>query len=135
MEDATPTLYDFGDGLSYTTFTYSDMMVSPAVIPPDGEAVVSVTVRNAGQVTADEVVQLYLRDEVSSATRPVRELAGFQRLVALPPGETAVVRFPVGPSQLGFYDAKLQWAVEPGAFTIMVGGSQKNTVSANLEVR
>ena len=81
-------LFPFGHGLSYTTFAYSDPTVSPARIPPDGRATVSVEVTNTGERAGDEVVQLYIRDEVSRATRPVMELKGFQR-ITWPPARGA----------------------------------------------
>jgi len=96
--ESTRPLFPFGHGLSYTTFSYSDPTVSPAQIPPDGRATVSVEVTNAGERAGDEVVQLYIRDEVSRATRPVMELKGFRR-ITLAPGERRTVTFEVGSEQ------------------------------------
>jgi beta-glucosidase len=130
--DSTP-LYPFGHGLSYTTFTYSSLRVAPGRIPPDGTAEVAVDVANTGGRAGDEVVQLYVRDRVSSATRPVRELAGFER-IGLRPGEARTVRFTLGPRALGFLDRDRRRTVEPGAFDVMVGGSSADVKTAPLEV-
>jgi len=117
----TEPLYAFGHGLSYTTFAYKDLAVSPARIPTDGEADVTVSVTNTGRRAGDEVVQLYLRDEVSSVTRPVRELRDFAR-VTLGPGETRRVTFRITPDKLSFFDRRMRRVVEPGWFRLMVGG-------------
>ncbi|HEX7958195.1 MAG TPA: glycoside hydrolase family 3 C-terminal domain-containing protein, partial [Pyrinomonadaceae bacterium] len=126
-------LYAFGHGLSYTTFAYGDVSVAPARIPANGEAVVSVTLTNTGRRSGDEVVQLYVRDEVSSVTRPVKELRDFAR-VTLAPGETRRVAFRVTPDKLSFYDRNMRRVVEPGAFQIMVGGNSVELKTARLEV-
>lgn len=115
-------LYPFGHGLSYTTFAYGAPRVSAAVIRPGDSLRVAVDVTNGGRVAGDEVVQLYLRDDVASVTRPVRELRGFRR-VHLAPGETRTVTFTVGEQDLAFLDASLRRVVEPGGFTVWVGGS------------
>jgi beta-glucosidase len=126
-------LVPFGHGLSYTTFAYSTPTVSPEEIPPDGRATVSVEVTNAGDRAGDEVVQLYIRDEVSRATRPVLELKGFRR-ITLTPGERRKVTFEVGPEQLSYHGPELKRVVEPGHFHLMVGGSSAEVKSVGLEV-
>ena len=126
-------LFPFGHGLSYTTFEYSALNVSPAQIGPGGQARVSVTVRNTGRRAGEEVVQLYIRDEVSSVTRPVKELKDFAR-VALAPGESKAVTFTITPDKLAFYNLNMERAVEPGAFDIMVGTSSVKYQTAKLEV-
>lgn len=126
-------LFPFGHGLSYTTFAFDNLRVTPQQIAPDGETVVSVEVTNTGQRAGDEVVQLYLRDQVSSVTRPVKELKGFRR-ITLQPGETQMVEFGLGPDQLQFLDAHMQPVVEPGLFDVMVGGSSSNLETTTLEV-
>jgi beta-glucosidase len=125
--------WPFGYGLSYTTFKYDDLKVSPEKIAPDGKTTVSVTVTNTGQRASDEVVQLYIHDVVSSVTRPVRELKGFRR-IHLTPGESKTVAFPLGFDELSFYDAKMKRVVEPGRFEVMVGGSSDNVKTAKLDV-
>jgi beta-glucosidase len=126
-------LYPFGYGLSYTTFEYSNLKVSPARMGPGGQAQVSVTVTNTGRRAGEEVVELYVRDEVSSVTRPVKELKDFMR-VALAPGESKTVAFNITPDKLAFYNLNMERAVEPGWFDIMVGTSSVNYRTARLEV-
>ncbi len=131
--ESTRPLFPFGHGLSYTTFSYSAPTVSPARIPPDGRATASVEVTNTGNRAGDEVVQLYIRDEVSRATRPVMELKGFRR-ITLAPGERRTVTFEVGPEQLSYHGPDLKRIVEPGRFRLMVGGSSAELKSVGLDV-
>ena len=126
-------LFPFGHGLSYTTFSYSDPKVSPQQIGPAGSATVSVVVTNTGRRAGEEVVQLYIRDLVSSVTRPVMELKDFRR-VSLAPGESKTVTFTLTPDKLSFLDLDMRRTVEPGWFDIMVGTSSANTRKAGLEV-
>jgi beta-glucosidase len=126
-------LYPFGWGLSYTSFKYGNVTVSPDSIGPEGKATVSVDVTNTGSVRGDEVVQLYIRDEVSSVTRPVKELRGFRR-ITLDSGKTQTVRFTLGPDELSFLDRDMHRVVEPGAFKIMVGGNSVDLVETTLNV-
>jgi beta-glucosidase len=126
-------LFPFGHGLSYTTFAYAAPTVSPARIPPDGRATASVEVTNTGTRAGDEVVQLYLRAEVSRVTRPVMELKGFRR-ITLAPGERRTVTFELGPEQLSYYGPEMKRVVEPGRFQVMVGGSSDAVKSVVLEV-
>jgi beta-glucosidase len=131
--DSTRPLFPFGHGLSYTTFAYAAPTVAPARIPPDGRAMASVEVTNTGARAGDEVVQLYLRAEVSRATRPVLELKGFRR-ITLAPGERRTVTFELGPEQLSYHGPEMKRVVEPGCFQLMVGGSSNNVKSVGLEV-
>ncbi|MEW6126043.1 MAG: glycoside hydrolase family 3 N-terminal domain-containing protein [Acidobacteriota bacterium] len=126
-------LYPFGFGLSYTTFAYSDVKVSPEKIGVAGKATVSVTVTNTGKVAGDEVVQLYIHDKVSSVTRPVKELKDFAR-INLAPGQSKTVTFTITPEKLRFYDINMKRVVEPGMFDIMVGTSSVKLQTVNLEV-
>jgi beta-glucosidase len=118
-------LFPFGFGLSYTTFSYSDLRILPAEIPPDGRAAVTLRVRNTGSRAGDEVVQLYLRDVLATVARPVLMLAGFQRL-RLEPGEAREISFPLGPEHLRLLDRDMRWVVEPGVFRVSVGASSKD---------
>lgn len=127
-------LYPFGYGLSYTRFDISDPVLSPPEIAPDGSTMVSVTVTNKGEVRGDEIVQLYIRDLISSVTRPVMELKGFER-VSLAPGESRTVTFPITPEALRFYNRDMVRIVEPGEFEIMVGSSSKSHKSTILRVK
>jgi beta-glucosidase len=126
-------LFPFGHGLSYTTFAYSNLQVTPAQIGPGGLANVRVTVTNTGRRAGDEVVQLYVRDLVSSVTRPVMELKDFKR-ITLAPGESKTVAFVVTPDKLAFLDLNMNRTVEPGWFDIMVGTSSVEHQKAKLEV-
>jgi beta-glucosidase len=117
-------LYEFGHGLSYTRFAYSNLAVAPAAIERDGTVEVSVDVANVGRRPGKEVVQLYLRDPVASVVVPVQRLRGFEK-VALGPGETRTVRFRLRPPDLALLDAGLRWTVEPGVFEVAVGSSSR----------
>lgn len=119
--DPTP-LFAFGHGLSYTTFSYSDLALSAGSIPTDGTVAVSCVVRNTGAVTGTAVVQLYLGDPVSSVVRPVRWLAGFGR-ASLAAGEAARVTFRVHADRTSFTGQDLTRTVEPGTITVTIGGS------------
>lgn len=130
--DASP-LYVFGEGMSYTTFEMSEPRLSVAKMGIDGTTQVSVDVTNTGKMAADEIVQLYIRDKVSSVTRPVKELKGFER-VSLAPGETKTVTLDITPKSLRFYDRQMNRVVEPGEFDIMVGNSSENTQTVTLTV-
>ena len=126
--------WPFGHGLSYTSFRYDRIKVRPVRIAPDGTASVTVNVTNTGKRRGDEVVQLYLRDQVASLTRPVKQLRGFVR-VGLRPGEAKRVVFKVGPADLALYDRDLKKVVEPGRFDIMIGASSADIRQrAELEV-
>lgn len=127
--------YPFGYGLSYTRFEYRNLRVEPDVIAPGGTAAVSVEVTNRGAVAGDEVVQLYVRDRVSSVARPYRMLRGFQRL-RLEPGATGAARMPLGPRELAFHGPDGEWLVEPGEFTVMISrDAEHDLLSAALTVR
>ena len=126
-------LFPFGFGLSYTTFDYSNLQVSPAQIRPKDETKVSVTVRNTGKRAGDEIVQLYIRDLVSSVTRPIMELKDFKR-ISLAPGESKTVEFIITPDKLSFFNLNMETVVEPGWFDIMVGSSSVKYQTVKLEV-
>jgi len=126
-------LYPFGFGLSYTTFAYSNLSATPEVAV-GGTATVSVDVQNTGDVAGDEVVQLYVHQRAGSASRPVRELKGFER-VSLEPGETRTVSFPLGPEELRYWSsAHGDWIQEAAAFDVWVGGDSAATTHTTLRV-
>ncbi len=118
---STP-LYPFGYGLSYTTYDYTDLKLSANEIATNGTLEASVKLTNTGQREGTEIVQLYIRDRFSSATRPVKELKDFAR-VTLKPGESKEVVFTITPDKLAYYDKKMKYGVEPGEFIVMVGPS------------
>jgi beta-glucosidase len=132
LADSTP-LYPFGFGLSYASFDYKNLKVSPAAVAPDGTAAVSVDVTNTGAVRADEVVQLYVHAVVSMPVRPVEELKDFQR-ITLNPGETRTVSFALTPDKLEAYDINMRRTVERGDFEVLVGRSSADVLKAVLTV-
>ena len=121
----TQPLFPFGHGLSYTRFEYAALALAQTQLPASGLLEASIDVRNAGAQPGDEVVQLYLHDLVASATRPVKQLAGFAR-VTLAPGETKRVGFRVDLGQLAFYDPEMELVVEPGAVEVLLGASSED---------
>ena len=119
-------LFPFGHGLSYTTFTYANLDIAPAAIPLDGAVEVRVDVKNTGNRTGDEVVQLYVRDPVASFTRPVKELKAFHR-ITLAPGAQQTVTFALKASDHGVSRNRHETAcVEPGMIEVMVGSSSED---------
>jgi len=127
-------LFHFGDGLSYTTFKFANLSVEPKQILPGGSATVRVEVTNTGEREGDEVVQLYVHQQIASTTRPVKQLAGFHR-VHLKPREKTTVEFQVTPAALSLINADMHAVVEPGLFEIMVGPSSAKTETVTLEVK
>lgn len=122
MSRVNGALYPFGFGLSYTTFEYSDLKISPTIITPNQKTYVTCKVTNTGKRAGDEVVQLYVRDVLSSVTTYEKNLAGFER-VHLKPGETKEITFPIDRKALELLNADMHWVVEPGEFTLMIGAS------------
>jgi len=123
-EKKTP-LYPFGFGLSYTNYTYGKPTLSNTSLNKENTITVTVEITNSGMVDGEEIAQLYIRDNVSSVTRPVKELKGYQR-VALKAGETKKVNFSLNAESLAFYDINMNYCVEPGIFTIMTGSSSNS---------
>ncbi len=115
-------LYPFGHGLSYTTFTYSDLHISPSHQGVQGDIHISCKIKNTGKTKGDEVVQLYLRDEISSVTTYTKVLRGFER-ISLEAGEEQTVHFRLRPQDLGLWDKNMNFRVEPGSFKVMLGAS------------
>jgi beta-glucosidase len=130
--DSSP-LFPFGHGLSYTRFRLSNLQLSARSIPANGQLTASVDVENIGDRIGDEVIQLYIRDVVASVARPVKELAGFERLT-LRPGERKTARFDLGSKHLGFYDHRVQFVVEPGEFQVTAGTSSEGGLTDHFEV-
>jgi beta-glucosidase len=127
-------LYPFGFGLSYTTFEYSDVRVSPREVAADGRVRVSVTVTNTGSRAGSEVVQLYVRDVVGSTTRPVKELKAFQK-IDLAPAQWRDLTFALPATDFAFYTANRKWEVEPGDFKVFVGGNSRDVKEAGFTIR
>jgi beta-glucosidase len=122
VDSSTRPLFEFGHGLSYTTFEFSDLEIQPERVPLRGDLTIRLSVKNTGDRAGDEVVQLYINDVIASVTRPVKELKGFQR-VHLQTGEKRAVEFRLPTERLAFYDKSMQRNVEPGLFKVMVGCS------------
>lgn len=117
--------YEFGYGLSYTTFKYSDLTISKNKIKQDDKIEVSFTITNTGSYDGEEIVQLYLRDLVASISRPVSELKDFSKIF-LKSGETKTIRFVIDKEKLSFYNNQLEWISEPGEFELMIGASSRD---------
>ena len=133
LDSSREPLWPFGYGLSYTTFTIGRPAVNPSSIRAGDSTTVTVAVENTGTRTGDEVVQLYVRDVVSSVTRPVKELAGFQR-VTLRPGERRTVTFTIGSDALGLIGRDMRRTVEPGRFELMVGSDSTRFETVSMDV-
>jgi beta-glucosidase len=133
FDDVSP-LFPFGYGLSYTTFALENAHLTKTRIAKKGSTQVLVDVVNTGKRAGSEVVQLYIRDLVSSVTRPVKELKGFKR-VWLEPGERTTVAIDITPASLAFYDVNMKYVVEPGDFQIMIGTSSRDADLVKLELR
>jgi beta-glucosidase len=117
--------YEFGYGLSYTTFKYSNLKLSSKTMKPDGTIDVSATITNTGKYDGEEIVQLYLRDLVASLSRPVEELKDFKK-IDLKAGESKTIHFTIDKEKLSFYNHDLKWVAEPGKFNLMIGASSRD---------
>ena len=133
FDDVSP-LYPFGYGLSYTTFEFGKPRLDNQAIAPDESTTVHVEITNRGHRAGDETVQLYIRDLVSSVTRPVKELKGFHRLI-LQPGEMKTVSMEITPESLSVWNIDMKFVVEPGDFLIMVGPNVQQVQTITLSVR
>lgn len=131
LDVSNDPLYPFGYGLSYTTFSYSNVNLSSASINSNEDLTASVTVTNTGKSDGAEVVQLYIRDIVGSVTRPVKELKGFEKIF-LKAGESKTVDFKITPELLKFYNYNLDYVFEPGDFDVMIGGNSHDVKSARF---
>jgi beta-glucosidase len=127
-------LYPFGYGLGYSKFIYSDMKLSDTVMNKNQKITVTVNLKNAGDRKGEEVAQLYIRDHAASIVRPVKELKGFQK-IGLEAGESRTISFTVSANELSFLDASGNPMLEPGKFTIMVGGNSREVSSRNIELK
>jgi len=134
--EADEPLFPFGYGLSYTEFQYSDLRIEPLTAGVDGKITVSVSIKNIGERSGDEVVQLYVRDPEASVPRPLKELKGFKR-IHLKAGEEKDITFILRAQNLSYYDvATGKFVVEPGQFDIMIGSSSEDIrVSGNFQIQ
>jgi beta-glucosidase len=127
VDASTSPAFEFGYGLSYTTFKLSNLKIRPKRVQRSGKISIKVEIENTGNRSGDEVVQLYINDMVASITRPVKELKGFKRMT-LKPAETKTVEFELPLETLGFYDKDMKFIVEPGMFKVMIGRSSKDII-------
>jgi beta-glucosidase len=126
-------LYPFGYGLSYTTFSYSDITLNKTTINADGKLNATVTITNTGKLAGQETAELYIRDMIGSVTRPLKELKGFQK-VFLQPGESKTISFTIGTDDLKFYDINMKYTYEPGDFKLFIGTSSQDVKEADFKV-
>ena len=134
LDVSNEPLYPFGFGLSYTTFSYSDIKLSSPGMNVSDSLVVSVDVTNTGSREGKEVVQLYIRDVVGTVTRPVKELKAFEK-ISLAAGKTKTVKFTLHQSDLSFYNADLKFVAEPGEFHVFVGGNSRDVKQASFVLK
>jgi len=133
IDELWTPLYPFGFGLSYTSFSYSTPRITAERLASTESVTVQVSVTNTGQRAGDEIVQLYLRDDVASVTRPVRQLRGFRK-IHLAPGETRSVNFNLGPQDFALFNQQFSSVIEAGTFTVFVGGDSTTTLQTRFEV-
>jgi beta-glucosidase len=126
-------LFVFGHGLSYTSFEYGNLRITPQEVAAAGEVDIRVDVRNVGNRDGEEVVQLYVHDQYACVARPVKELKGFKKTL-IKAGEKSEVAFSLAVEELCFYDQDMNLVVEPGKFDVMVGGSSASGVTGCFEV-
>ena len=134
MDEINAPLYPFGYGLSYTTYEYSEPVLSSAEMSLDGTVTASVTVKNTGSRDGFETVQLYIHDIYATSTRPVKELRAFRK-VHIPAGESVTVSFELTAEDLSYYNHSLEWVCEPGDFEIMTGPNSRDLQSVQLTVK
>ncbi len=134
LDSGRDPLFPFGYGLSYTTFSYSDLSLFPKQLSKDGNLTVSVRLTNTGERSGQEVVQVYVRDLVASVVRPVKELKRFEK-VSLKPGESQIVTFQIPAAELGFYTAQGEKIIESGDFKLWVGTNSNATLGADFEIK
>ena len=134
VEGTSRPLFVFGTGLSYTTFKYDQLAVTAPPEKSKDDLTVTVNLTNTGSMEGDEVAQLYVREETTSVVTPVKALKGFYR-IHLKPGESQTVKFTVPQSELAVWNAENQWSVEPGNFTIHVGGSSENGLEGKFTLK
>jgi beta-glucosidase len=133
-DEASTPLFPFGYGLSYGSFAYANLTVDQPAIAPDGSLTVSVEVTNTSDREADEVVQLYIHQRYGSASRPVRELKGFQR-ITLGAGESRVVEFSLGQNERRYWNAAVRdWVTDSSTFDVCVGGDSTAELTTTFEV-
>jgi beta-glucosidase len=127
-------LYPFGYGLSYTTFSYGEILLSQKTLSTGEKLTITINVTNTGTRDGEEVIQLYLRDRVGSVTRPVKELKGFQK-VLFKKGESKVIAFTLTVDDLAFFREGMSWGTEPGIFDVFIGGNSEDLKASSFELK
>lgn len=133
LDEPNAPLFSFGEGLSYTTFEYSQLQVRTPVVSRERRLEVSAAIKNTGNRAGVEIAQLYVRDLTGSVTRPMKELKGFQR-IALEPGQERIVHFDIAASEFGFHGLDMSYVVEPGEFVVWIGPNSISGVEGKFEV-
>ncbi|EJW6132235.1 fibronectin type III-like domain-contianing protein, partial [Escherichia coli] len=133
FDEANGALYPFGYGLSYTTFTVSDVKLSAPTMKRDGKVTASVQVTNTGKREGATVVQMYLQDVTASMSRPVKQLKGFEK-ITLKPGETQTVSFPIDIEALKFWNQQMKYDAEPGMFNVFIGTDSARVKKGEFEL-
>jgi beta-glucosidase len=133
LDSPNTPLYPFGFGLSYTIFNYENIKIDKEKIHKNDSLMISIDITNSEKFEGEEVVQLYIQDEVASVTRPIKQLKGFQK-IKLEPGETKTVSFKITSEMLSFLDKDLEPVVEPGKFSVMIGGNSVDLITTSFEV-
>lgn len=122
IDEQNSPRYAFGYGLSYTSFSYSDLKLDKASMDKKDSIRITFKLTNTGKYPGEEVVQLYLRDEVANVVRPLKELKDFTK-IKLNPGESRLIHFTIAKDKLSFYNSQLNWIAEPGTFRVMIGSA------------
>ncbi len=133
LDSPNTPLYPFGYGLSYTSFEYDSLNIFPQTASIGDTLTAYIEVTNTGELEGEEIVEMYLRDEVACVTRPVKELKGFQK-IKLQPGETKKMYFKITPEMLSYYGLSMEKIIEPGKFDVMIGGSSDKVISKSFEL-
>jgi beta-glucosidase len=133
IDSPNSPLLPFGYGLSYTTFTYTNLKIENKKVKIPGTVRVSANITNTGKIKGHEIAQLYVRDLVGSVTRPIKELKGFQRIF-LNPGETKTVTFDIPTSDLKFFDMNMEYNIEPGDFKVWIGPNSAEGLEGDFEL-
>ena len=133
LDVSNDPLFPFGFGLSYTTFSYSDIKLSNTSMSPSQSIIASITLSNTGKFSGEETVQLYIRDIIGSVTRPIKELKSFQK-ITLQPGESKVVEFKITNEDLKFYNSQLKYVSEPGDFKVFIGTNSRDVKEADFKL-
>jgi beta-glucosidase len=133
LDSPNTPLYPFGYGLSYTTFSYSEISMNKQSIEAGGKIIASVDITNTGEMDGEEIAQLYIRDIIGDVTRPVKELKGFRK-VTIPRGQTITVAFTISPAELSYYHQDMSYSFDPGEFELFIGTNSEDTRKTTFKI-